>query len=276
MYRFLLAPKWLAFHLVVLVAIVAMVWLGFWQLRRLDERQAFNATVEARIDEPPVSLDELPLDDPAALEWRQVTFEGDWLGEQIVWFNRSQDGVAGDNLLAPLAGSSTTVIVNRGFVALGDPAPPAPTGAVEVLGRVRVPAGRQLGELTDAADGPLTEVRRIDLERLDAQIPGDLAPVYLDLIGSIPNVTAADPVPVPPPVLGEGPHLSYAMQWFIFAAAVATGWALAVRRSMATRRRAAERLERQAGDDELSGERGEPAESGSSSSGDGVPATTPT
>ena len=43
MYRFLLRPKWIGFHLLVVAAIVTMVNLGFWQLRRLDERQAFNA-----------------------------------------------------------------------------------------------------------------------------------------------------------------------------------------------------------------------------------------
>ena len=59
MYRFLFTPKWLAFHLLVVVAIVTMVNLGFWQLRRLDERKEFNATVEARYDEPPVPLDAL-------------------------------------------------------------------------------------------------------------------------------------------------------------------------------------------------------------------------
>ncbi len=101
-----------------------------------------------------------------------------------------------------------------------------------------MPQARQLGELTDSTEGPVTEVRRVDLELLDQQVPGELAPVYVDLIGSVPNVTADDPVPVPPPALDEGPHLSYAVQWFIFAAAVVLGWILAVRRSIASHRKA--------------------------------------
>ncbi len=240
---FLLRPKWLAFHVLVIAAVALMIWLGFWQLRRLDARQEFNATVTERIDQPPVPFDTLLTDavtDPRSVEWRQVTVSGDYLPEQILWFNRTQDGLAGDNVLTALVGDDdTTVVVNRGFVALGAPTPPAPTGSVDVLGRIRVPPGRQLGELTDSADGPVTEVRRVDLDLLDAQLPGELAPVYLDLIGSVPNVTASDPVPVPPPTLDEGPHLSYAVQWFIFATAVAIGWVLAVRRSIATHRRRA-------------------------------------
>jgi cytochrome oxidase assembly protein ShyY1 len=42
---------------------------------------------------------------------------------------------------------------------------------------------------------------------------------------------------VPLPELGEGSHLSYAIQWIIFAVCVAVGWILAVRRSIRTRAR---------------------------------------
>jgi len=235
---FLLRPKWLAFHVLVFVSVALMVWLGFWQLRRLDARQEFNATVTERIDQPPVPFDTLLDDavtDPRSVEWRQVTVSGEYVPDQILWFNRTQDGIAGDNVLTALIGDDgATVVVNRGFVTLG-----APTGSIDVLGRIRVPPGRQLGELTDSADGPVTEVRRVDLDLLDAQLPGVLAPVYLDLIGSVPNVTPTDPVPVPPPTLDEGPHLSYAVQWFIFATAVLIGWVLAIRRSIATHRRRA-------------------------------------
>ena len=43
MYRFLARPKWIVFTLVVAAAVVAMVALSLWQLRRLDERREFNA-----------------------------------------------------------------------------------------------------------------------------------------------------------------------------------------------------------------------------------------
>lgn len=241
MYRFLLRPRWIAFHLLVLGAIVLMVNLGFWQLRRLDERREFNAVVSERIAQPPTDLDELLASTPPEqldeLEWRQVTTAGDWIDGQVVWFNRSQDGLAGDNVLSALVEvSGPTVVVNRGFVALGTEVPEPPEGGVEVLARVRLPHERQRGELTDSADGPVTEVRRVDLDQLAAQLPGEVAPVYLDLVATDPAVTDADPAPVPMPELNEGPHLSYAMQWFIFSACVAIGWVLAVRRSLTTRR----------------------------------------
>lgn len=270
---FLLRPKWIAFHLLVFGAIATMIWLAFWQFERLDERRAFNEVVAERIDQPPVRFDELlptAIADPDAVEWRQVIVSGNYLDDQVIWFNRSQEGLAGDNVLGALVDDDTTVVVNRGFVLLGTEIPPAPDGDVEVLGRIRVPTERQRGGLTDSADGPVTEVRRVDLGLLEQQLPGDVAPVYLDLIGSVPNVAPGDPAPVPAPTIDEGPHLSYAVQWLIFATAVLIGWILAIRRSLATRRRVA--AKKQAAVTDAGGERTRPD---SPTPSDAASATTP-
>lgn len=248
---FLLRPKWIGFHLLVFGAVAVMIWLGLWQLDRLDARREFNDTVTERIEQPPVPAADLLTDvapdvdgDAAApgarpedIEWRQVTTTGTYIDDQVLWFNRSQNGVAGDNVLTALVtDDGTTVVVNRGFVALGVDVPPPPEGQVDVLARVRLPQERQTGELTDPDEGPVTEVRRVDLDQLAAQLPGEVAPVYLDLIDARPEIAATDPLPVPPPTLDEGPHLSYAIQWFIFAGCVLIGWVLAVRRSISTNR----------------------------------------
>jgi cytochrome oxidase assembly protein ShyY1 len=244
-FSFLLRPKWIAFHLLVFGSIALMIWLAFWQLDRLDQRRAFNDLVNEQIAEPPAPLEQLLAeagDDPESIEWRQAIVTGRFLPDQIVWFNRSQDGIAGDNVLAALVTESDmTVVVNRGFVPLGVDLPAAPTVETELLARVRVPQERQRGELTDTASAgaALTEVRRIDLGQLAAQLPGNVAPVYLDLIDAIPPIGPNDPAPVPAPTLDEGPHLSYAAQWFIFAVCVLVGWILAVRRSIRSRQRAA-------------------------------------
>jgi cytochrome oxidase assembly protein ShyY1 len=244
-FSFLLRPKWIAFHLLVFGSIALMIWLAFWQLDRLDQRRAFNDLVSEQIDRPPAPLDELlaeAADDPESIEWRQTIVTGQYLPDQILWFNRSQDGMAGDNVLTALVTTSgATVVVNRGFVPLGGDVPDAPTVETELLARVRIPQERQRGELTDttSADAAVTEVRRIDLGQLSAQLPGEVAPVYLDLIDAIPPIGPDDPVPVPAPSLDEGPHLSYAAQWFIFATCVLIGWVLAVRRSIRSRQRAA-------------------------------------
>jgi cytochrome oxidase assembly protein ShyY1 len=250
MYRFLFTPRWLAFHLLVIVGVVTMIALGMWQLRRLDERQAFNAAVVERSELAPVPLAELlaePGFDPSDSEWRRVTLTGSWEADalgQVTVFNRSQNGLAGDNVLAPVSTTDgVVVLVNRGFVPIGASAGDPPSGPVEILGTVRPSQTRTRGGLTDSTEtgAPITEIRRVDLDRLAPQYEQaagtSVAPVYVDLIRSTPEVAATDPAPVPGPELTDGPHLSYAIQWFLFAGCVALGWVLAVRRSLARHRR---------------------------------------
>jgi cytochrome oxidase assembly protein ShyY1 len=247
--RFLVSPRWIAFHLLVVVGVVAMVNLGFWQLRRLDERRAFNAVVEASYDSTPVSFgqlvdrdwradaDGLSAVDDSGIAWRPVTVSGTYdESASLRVVNRSQYGRAGDNLVAPLLlDDGRVVLVNRGFVPLGVDDPPLPGTEVEVLGRLRPSEERSAVGARDPSDGLLTEVQRLDLVRLSRQFT-DLAPVYLELVSSSPAEADGLPQPVVRPDLSEGSHLSYAVQWFIFAGAVVVGWVLAVRLSI--RRRA--------------------------------------
>jgi cytochrome oxidase assembly protein ShyY1 len=240
MYRFLLRPKWIGFHLLVVAGIVAMVNLGFWQLRRLDQRRDFNAKVEARSELPPEPLDDvLASGSPDEIEWRIVTTTGRYLGdEQFLVVNRSQNGRAGENVVTPMElGDGRTLIVNRGFVPLIVEVPAPLDGVVDVVGRIRSSQERRTGQLSDPAEGELTEVQRLDIARLGPQLPGEVVPVYVDLLTSEPPEAPGLPEPVARPPLGEGSHLSYAVQWFIFSVCVAIGWVLAVRRSIRTRRR---------------------------------------
>ena len=59
--------------------------------------------------------------------------------------------------------------------------------------------------------------------------------MYVELTGSDPTESGDFPEPIAEPSLDEGPHLSYAVQWFLFSVLVAIGWVLAVRRSRRVR-----------------------------------------
>ncbi|MEX2626688.1 MAG: SURF1 family protein [Ilumatobacteraceae bacterium] len=251
MYRFLFRPRWIAFHLLVVGGIVLMVNLGFWQLDRLEQRRDFNERVVARTDLPVERIGELlgeandagdpDPDDPAVrdLAWRRVVATGTYRpDEQFLVVNRSQNGRAGVNVATPMTlPDGRALIVNRGFVPLDINPPAPPGGEVNVQGIVRPSQERRTGQLSDPADGTLTEVQRIDIERLEDQIAGSVLPVYVDLLESRPAEQPGLPEPVVQPDLSDGPHLSYAVQWFIFAASVVVGWVLAVRYSVTKRRR---------------------------------------
>jgi cytochrome oxidase assembly protein ShyY1 len=243
MYRFLLRPKWIAFTLGIVLLIVTMINLGFWQLRRLDARREFNAAVEARYDAPPRPLDAVltPGTDPQDVQWLPVTVTGTYRSQETVHIvNRSQNGFAGDNIVVPLdLGDGRVLLVNRGFLPFGEDTPPPPSGEVQVTGRLRPSQTRHFGQLSDASEGTLTEAQRVDIPRLQQQVDGALVAMYVDAFASDPSDSPALE-PVIKPDLSEGPHLSYAVQWFIFSVCAAVGWVLAIRHSANKRRRDAE------------------------------------
>lgn len=237
-YRFLISPKWIAFHLLVVILVVAMINLAFWQLRRLDARRQFNAEVRANANQPIAAFEDVrgTLTKLPTVEWRRVRVTGTYLpGHQFLVVNRSQNGDTGRNVVDALQlADGTLLLINRGFVANADSTPDVPTGPVEVIGRLRVSEHRATGQPADQSVGVLTAVRRIDIDVLAKQFDEPVVPMYVEQLESSP-ADAASLEPIVAPTLDEGPHLSYTVQWFIFSACVLAGWVLAVRRSLAVR-----------------------------------------
>jgi cytochrome oxidase assembly protein ShyY1 len=146
-YSFLKSGVWITGILIVVVTVVAFVNLGMWQLRRLDERRALNATIDSRMAEDPVDLGLLLATvgtDPEALEYRRVTATGTYNPEdEILLQARTLNGVSGHNVVTPLAMLDNALAVNRGWVPIDSRGPPVsdalpPAGIVDVAGILRV------------------------------------------------------------------------------------------------------------------------------------------
>jgi surfeit locus 1 family protein len=247
-WRFALTPKWIIRHLLVAGLVVGMIALGFWQLRRLDEKQAYKALVEARQEQPPVNVVSLvPADaavDDAVVDsvlYRSVVAIGTFQAADTVTVeNRTLDGTPGAWVLTPLrVENGAAVVVNRGFVPFDEEGvivpPPPPTGVVQVEGLVFPSQRRGSIGPTDPAEGTLDVLARVDLDRLAAQLDYDLLPAYVQVVtvdppepggsGGAPDLTALGP-----PELSEGSHLSYAIQWFIFTTIAGVGYGLLLRK----------------------------------------------
>jgi surfeit locus 1 family protein len=222
-----MSPRWIAGHLLALTAVVAFVSLGFWQLRRLDEKQTFNASVEAGLAAPIAPISELP--DGAT--YRRVRVEGTYDASFEALVLRARDGVSGYHVLTPLILSDgAAILVDRGWVPIQyekprDPAFGAPPGAVSVTGMLW-PDQEGSGIPDEFPD----VVRRIDPEIQSAFTPYALRPEYLVLSLQEPDQGGL-PIAVEPPTLPEGPHLGYAVQWFAFAGVVVVGYPVLLRRT---------------------------------------------
>lgn len=236
MYRFLLTRRWIVAGLVVLAAVVTMVALGLWQLRRHDEVGSRNDLVRKRQSADVVPVEEVFGGDPQAATYRRVTFEGIYdVAAEVAIDNRSAEGRPGRHLLTPLRPArGPALIVDRGWIPLDSDASAAapPDGHVTVVG-VLFPSERKGAlEPAIAPTGTLDRFPRIDVARIGRQLAYPSYPLYLRLQSQAPAQESSLPQRPGSPTLSAGPHLSYAVQWFLFAAvAVAVFAALARRES---------------------------------------------
>lgn len=234
--RFLLRPRWLLSHLLVILLVVAMVLLGLWQLDRLDQRRERNDLIESRQEQPAVPIGDLVApgsggDAVSEARFRKVTATGAYDDDGTVAIrNRTQDGVAGAWLMTPLVlDGGDRVGVVRGFVALGPDGDPTvavpPEGTVTVTGVVADPTrfdGTAPGDAARLVDQPDTLPAVVLADESDPPEPSGA--------DALDDPRAVAIAPVAPPELGEGPHLSYAVQWFIFSAIALFGYPLILRR----------------------------------------------
>ena len=221
---------------VIFAAVVAAVCvrLGFWQLSRREERRELNAMLAARLGAEAAPAFAV-MGDSATAQFHRATAQGVYdFANEIAVASRTNQGSPGVHLITPLriAGNDTALLVNRGWVYSPDamsvdfrrwvePDTATATGYLIALTR----------ETRGAVSTPTSPrtVRRLDVDSLAKRFPYPVAPFLL--VQSVPPRTAGDSatVRVPAPLLDEGPHLGYAVQWFAFALIGLVGAAATVR-----------------------------------------------
>jgi cytochrome oxidase assembly protein ShyY1 len=234
-WSFLHRPKWLLSHLLVVVLIFAMAMLGLWQLRRLDEKRTLNDQITSRADEPAVDVETLIFDDPDEVEFRHISAEGSYLpGEDTRVTNRSVDGTAGDWIVSILElDDGAMVAVNRGFIPRSQipqtDTYATPIGDIELLGYLQDSISGGVQGVPEAAlsEAP-PEMNRLDIGLVESISGVELSPMWIQIASSNTSGDLA-PVPVPLPDPGEGNHMAYAVQWFLFTAIAVGGYPLVLR-----------------------------------------------
>ncbi len=229
--RRLFSPRWVLVHLGVALLVFVMINLGFWQLRRLDEKKTFNASVTSHIAAPVLDYTKRIPTSPTA-EWSRVQLAGHYdEAHTVTIINRSQDGSAGYDIAVPFINNDgSMILVNRGFVPLSVEHPAAPSGNIRIIGYLRKTQSRSAVGAIDSTSSTNTEFQRFDLPLIaKATEISLLDTTYLQLIKESVISPSQWPATVAMPALDEGPHLSYAVQWFFFSATALTAWVLVVR-----------------------------------------------
>lgn len=236
MFRFLATPRWAIATSVVILLAVLFVNLGLWQLQRRQERAVENTVMSTRLAGELLPLDDLLAGvgrDPTSLEYRPVQVSGTYRPDlEVLTRNQTnRAGTVGFDVITPLEyHPGQFVFVNRGWVPREMDQPPVgaspPGGEVAVTGVVRLTQERPAVGQTEP-DGALSVAFRVDIARLSEQIPGDVAPVWIQ------STVVTDPYPevlAVPTFDDPGPHLMYAIQWFSFAIIGVVGFVFLIRR----------------------------------------------
>ena len=238
--------------LVVAALVTLCVIAGRWQYGRHVTRAEAIAEFESNHTAPVAAVEDVaPATDvpswdtpdagaglPADAEWRTVTVTGTIDPDSVVELrNRAVDSAAALQYLAWVdLADGGSVLVNLGWApaSLSDETAPALASAL--------PSGQV------AFEGTLREFEPDDGRRDDgatrivpAQVrapSGAVVPGYVVAVADCATLCGDDgPLgEVPLPTLSLGPHLSYAWQWWAFAALVPVGAVLLTRRDLELKR----------------------------------------
>lgn len=202
---------------IVLTAILLS--LGFWQLRRLDQKTALLAEIQAGIDAAPVPL---PAQVDPSMKYLPVTVSGRTTGQEILVLSGSKERGGGYNVISAFeTDDGRRILLDRGFIEQDFRRTPRPATELSVTGNLHWPQDK--GSATPEPDlaAGIWFARDVPAmaELLDTQ------PVLV--VAAVVSGDAEGVEPMPVAIEGiPNSHLSYAVQWFLFAATCAgmTAW----------------------------------------------------
>lgn len=221
---FVIQRRWFVYLAVAIVFAIGCVLLSQWQLDRRGERELEIGRVDRNFDAQPVQIDEaLPSLDAfdSDQRWLPVEVTGTYLVEdQLLIRNRPYKGQPGYEVLTPLRLDDGRIFaVDRGWIPNGnrddrpDAVPAPPEGRVTVVARLKASEDEIRGR--GAPEGQLATIRLEDAATVWGE--GTFTGAYGLLASESPAPSDPRPAAVERPKPDEGPHLSYAFQWIIFA-----------------------------------------------------------
>lgn len=222
------AGRWTIYISLAVVFAIACAFLSNWQFSRNEERGRQLALVDANYDAAPVALEDV-IPPGAALDpgdqWQPVELVGRYVSDdQVLVRNRPHGGTAAFEVLVPFElDDGRVLLIDRGWVPPGedrpepDAVPAAPEGQVTVVARLKP------GEPAPSSgrSAPEGQVATINLPLVAAAISADTADAlelsaYAIMASEDPAPSSA-PQQLESPSADPGPHLSYAIQWILFA-----------------------------------------------------------
>jgi cytochrome oxidase assembly protein ShyY1 len=212
---------------------IACVALGQWQFARRTEAQAAIAVLDANYDRDPAPVADVlgdVLNADESLKWTPVELSGRYLDDRAIYVRTriGEGGIGFEQLVPFLDNSGNVLVVDRGWVAAdatnANPVNPPAIPKVDVTVVARLMPSEQTIPGRDAPEG---QIATIHVPSIASRINNPTFEGWYGRVDTESPATLKDTA-WDRPILDEGPHLSYALQWYVFALMgfVGYGWAL--------------------------------------------------
>ena len=209
---------------ITLLAVIAMVSLGFWQLDRMTQKQHRLNSIAQKNTETPIH----PFS--VAGQWQDVRdvpvrFHGIVEGGRVILLdNQIIKGRAGYDVIIPVLTRGREILVNLGWIAAPRsrdelPELTLPQGEIVIEGVLSQPGNNPLISETQTQFNqfPLV-IQQLDIAELNQRWQADLPDMVVERLRSEPQASEFinhwQPV-----VMSPEKHLGYAVQWFGLAIA---------------------------------------------------------
>jgi len=188
-----------------------LLWLGFWQMQRLDWKLSVIADIDARIDATPIPLpDRL---DPVTDSYLPVEIRGVIAPDYLRVLVSQKEIGAGYRIISPIDMGGRRVLLDRGFTPVDQQDVPAHVGSVTVRGNLQWPD--ETDGFTPEPDAAKNIWFARDVEAMAVALGTE--PVLV-----VAKQTSFDDAPVTPLPVDTAAipndHLQYAITWFSLAA----------------------------------------------------------
>jgi cytochrome oxidase assembly protein ShyY1 len=225
--------RWIVWLVIASLFAVACVFLSQWQFNRRAEAVARINLIQMNFDQEPVELTAL-LDEnrlSSKDEWRQVILTGHFEPDLAVLVrNRPYNGQPGFLQVVPFSlEDGKTIAVETGWLPTGNEQDSPDILPLPGKEKRTIVARLRPSEPTLGRDAPAGQLGTINVDSLieKVNLQGEvLTGFYARASQSYSNDVF--PKVLPKPELNEGNHLSYALQWILFAlmAFAALWWAI--------------------------------------------------
>lgn len=188
-----------------------LIWLGVWQLQRMEWKEGMLAQIQSRIDAAPVAL---PANPKLSMKYDPVTVSGRTTGQEIDVLSGTKEQGGGYQIISAFETTDgRRIMVDRGFVPQDDRHKPRPPVDLTIIGNLHWP---------DEKGGATPDPNLTENIWFARDVPAMAAQLGTDPVLVVASQVSGDTQGVEPiPVAIEGipnNHLSYAMQWFLIAA----------------------------------------------------------